>query len=87
MSFAEVCVRRARKDGDFALRFMSIRNRRRWNPRVGVEVRGKLEHRHRHEVDLSRLSDDQLAQLDGILGETAPDAGPGEGGASTPPAD
>jgi hypothetical protein len=68
-----VAFRGALSDPDYALRFLSVRWRKRWNPKQQLELSGSKKNPLRLSVgpDLSQLTDEELEALERIAGRVA----------------
>lgn len=79
-----VAFKGASSDPEYALRYMAIRWRKRWNPRHQVTVSGdpRAPLQVESSIDLSRLSDDDLDKLEAITTKAAAAAAT-DGGDST----
>lgn len=67
MRLTSVAYAAAVRDPDYALRFLSVRWRKRWNPRQRVELSGDPKRPlFAPPVNLSGVSDEELAKLEEI---------------------
>lgn len=66
----------ALEDPKLALEWLKVRHRRRWSPKQEVRVSGDAKNplhvKHEGQLDLAKLEDDELTQLETLVSKAAP---------------